>query len=45
MVPLLKAHATTTPAQNNPMAGGPRGRAKFDVQAFPKPKPQNPNKL
>jgi hypothetical protein len=38
------AHATITMAQANAPAG-PRGRAKFDVKAFPRPKPQNPSKL
>ena len=39
------AHATITLAQNNPPGGGPRGRAKFDVRAFPKPKPQSASQL
>ena len=39
------AHATITLAQSNPSAGGPRGRAKFDVKAFPKPKPQSASQL
>ena len=33
------AHATITLAQSNQAVGGPRGRAKFDVPAFPKPTP------
>ena len=39
------AHATITLAQNNPAVGGPRGRAKFDVRAFPKPKPKPASQL
>jgi hypothetical protein len=39
------AHATITLAQSNPAGGGPRGRAKFDVRAFPKPKPQSASQL
>jgi Peptidase family M28/PA domain len=34
------AHATITLAQANQRAGGPRARAKYDVRAFPRPKPQ-----
>ena len=39
------AHATITLAQANQRVGGPRGQAKFDVRAFPKPKLKNASGL